>query len=132
MIEAIGLSKHYGDFKALDDVSLKIGAGEVVGLLGPNGAGKTTLIRALTGYFEPSEGRVTIDSVDVETDPIIAQKKIGYLPDKRPSIRKCWSKNTWTWWPMYVSCPKARSAIASWPRQWCATGLKKPSHSAHQ
>ena len=61
MIEACGVSKHYGDLAALNDVSFDIASGEIVGLLGPNGAGKTTLIRVLTGYFEPSAGAIRIE-----------------------------------------------------------------------
>jgi ABC-2 type transport system ATP-binding protein len=84
MIEARGVSKHYGDLVALNDVSFDIGRGEIIGLLGPNGAGKTTLIRVLTGYFEPSAGSIRIDGVDVESDPLAAQRHIGYLPEQTP------------------------------------------------
>lgn len=84
MIEATQLGKRYGAFEALADVSFTIGQGEVVGLLGPNGAGKTTLIRILTGFFEPSAGSVTIDGIDVESDPLAARAHIGYLPESTP------------------------------------------------
>ncbi len=84
MIEANQLGKRYGALEALADVSFTIGQGEVVGLLGPNGAGKTTLIRILTGFFEPSSGSVTIDGIDVESDPLAAQAIIGYLPESTP------------------------------------------------
>jgi len=84
MIEATQLGKRYGAFEALADVSFTIGQGEVVGLLGPNGAGKTTLIRILTGFFEPSTGSVTIDGIDVESDPLAARAHIGYLPESTP------------------------------------------------
>lgn len=84
MIEVQGIGKNYGELQALADVSFTIGQGEVVGLLGPNGAGKTTLLRVLTGYFEPSAGRVTIDGVDVVKDPIAARRLVGYLPEQAP------------------------------------------------
>ena len=84
MIEVESVGKRYGDFVALDDVSFHIGRGEIVGLLGPNGAGKTTLIRMLTGYFEPSAGTIRIDGVDIESDPLAAQQRIGYLPEQTP------------------------------------------------
>jgi len=84
MIEVESVGKRYGDFVALEDVSFRIGQGEIVGLLGPNGAGKTTLIRMLTGYFEPSAGTIFIDGVDIESDPRAAQQRIGYLPEQTP------------------------------------------------
>jgi len=84
LIEVESVGKRYGDFVALDDVSFRVGRGEIVGLLGPNGAGKTTLIRMLTGYFEPSAGTIRIDGVDVESDPLAAQQHIGYLPEQMP------------------------------------------------
>ncbi len=84
MIEARGVSKHYGDLAALSDVSFDLASGEIVGLLGPNGAGKTTLLRVLTGYFEPTAGSIRIDGLDVEADPIGVQQRIGYLPEQTP------------------------------------------------
>ncbi len=84
MIEASNLSKNYDSFIALDDVSFSIQKGDVVGLLGPNGAGKTTLIRILTGFFEASNGQVTINGIDVEESPQRIQQEIGYLPENTP------------------------------------------------
>ncbi|HMW60877.1 MAG TPA: ABC transporter ATP-binding protein, partial [Leptospiraceae bacterium] len=84
MIEVKGLSRYYGDFLALDNVSIKIPPGEVVGLLGPNGAGKTTCLRILTGFLFPSSGEVLIDGVDVFSNPLESKKKIGYLPEQPP------------------------------------------------
>ena len=84
MIEVVSVGKLYGDVVALQDVSFEVKSGEVVGLLGPNGAGKTTLIRMLTGYFEPSEGHIVIDGLDIESDRLGVQQLIGYLPEQTP------------------------------------------------
>ena len=77
MIEAKGICKAYGPILALEDVSFQVDAGEVVGLLGPNGAGKTTLMKVLTGYLQPDEGEVLIDDLDVMTDTLAVQERIG-------------------------------------------------------
>ena len=72
MIEASGLSKYYGPFVAVHDISFVIPQGQVVAFLGPNGAGKTTLMRMLTGYLAPSAGSASIAGFDVRTDRIEA------------------------------------------------------------
>ncbi len=84
MLVAENLTRKYGDFTAVADVSFAIDKGEIVGLLGHNGAGKTTVMKMLTGYLEPTEGRVSIDGVDIEEDLDDAQAKIGYLPENCP------------------------------------------------
>jgi len=84
MIEASGISKAYGSIQALNDISFSIGEGEIVGLLGPNGAGKTTTIKILTGYLQPDSGSVSIDGLDVLTEPKKVQARIGYLPETAP------------------------------------------------
>lgn len=84
MIEADRLTRRYGEFLAVSDVSFAIEQGEIVGLLGHNGAGKTTIMKMLTGYLEPSSGRVTVDGVDVAEDPIAVQSRLGYLPESLP------------------------------------------------
>ena len=84
MIDASGVYKAYGNVQALEDVSFQIDAGEVVGLLGPNGAGKTTLMKVLTGFLQPDEGQVLIDDLDVLTDTLAVQSRIGYLPESAP------------------------------------------------
>lgn len=81
MIEAHRLSRRYGDFSAVSDISFALGDGEIVGMLGPNGAGKTTTIRMLTGFLPPTSGRVTVGGKDLATDPIEAKREIGYLPE---------------------------------------------------
>ena len=67
MIEAKGLSKFYGPFVAVDDITFEIPKGQIVAFLGPNGAGKTTMMRMLTGYLAPSAGEATIAGYDVKT-----------------------------------------------------------------
>lgn len=84
MIQTKKLTKFYGEFKAVDDVSFNIAAGEIVGLLGHNGAGKTTIMKMLTGYLEPSAGSILIDGLDICAKRSEVQKKIGYLPENCP------------------------------------------------
>jgi len=79
------LTKHYGTLIALDNVSLKIGSGEVFGLLGPNGAGKSTLLKTLVGILRPTSGTIRIDQLDIQMDPEKAKRMIGYLPEN-PSL----------------------------------------------
>ena len=84
MIEADRLTRRYGDFLAVDEVSFAIEPGEIVGLLGPNGAGKTTIMKMLTGFLEPSGGRVVVDGTELEGDPRAVQQRLGYLPESLP------------------------------------------------
>lgn len=84
MLEARELSRHYGTTLAVDRVSFRVGAGEVVGLLGPNGAGKTTVMKMLTGFLEPTNGQVLLDVKDMVTHRRALQQRIGYLPENCP------------------------------------------------
>lgn len=84
MIKVSNLVKRFGQTKAVDDVSFTIEKGEIVGFLGPNGAGKTTTMRILTGFLSGDKGSIMIDGIDVEKNPVEAQKKIGYLPENNP------------------------------------------------
>ena len=84
MIEANGLSKYYGSFVAVQDISFSIPQGQVVAFLGPNGAGKTTMMRMLTGYLAPSAGDAAIAGHDVRRDRIAASRRLGYLPENGP------------------------------------------------
>ena len=83
MIEVRSLHKRFGQVVAVDDVSFVAKDGAVTGLLGPNGAGKTTALRMIYGLIEPDQGRLSIDEVDVSTDPLAAQARVGVLPDTR-------------------------------------------------
>ena len=86
MITTQHVTKYFGNFKAVNDVSFEINHGEIVGFLGQNGAGKTTLMRILTSYFEPSSGTVLIDGKDMAGHSLLNRQKIGYLPETPPCI----------------------------------------------
>ncbi|MCP4755471.1 MAG: ATP-binding cassette domain-containing protein [Proteobacteria bacterium] len=88
MIEVENLSKHYGSFKAIDEVSFTVDRGEVVGFLGPNGAGKTTTMRILTGFMPPSTGQARVAGFDIQTQSLKARKRIGYLPETVPLYKE--------------------------------------------
>jgi len=84
MIEAIGLSKFYGDFAATRDVTFQVNQGEVVAFLGPNGAGKSTTMKILTGYLAPSVGTAKIAGHNMATDRLAGARRLGYLPENGP------------------------------------------------
>lgn len=84
MIEVKHLSKLYGDFQAVKDLSFQIPEGHVYGFLGPNGAGKSTTMNIMTGCLSPTEGQVLIDGFDIFEEPQEAKKRIGYLPEQPP------------------------------------------------
>ena len=84
MIEVSHVSRNFGTFRAVNDVSFSIPTGQIVGLLGPNGAGKTTTMRMITGFLSPSEGKILIDGIDVSENPVETKKKIGYMPESAP------------------------------------------------
>jgi ABC-2 type transport system ATP-binding protein len=85
MIEVLELTKKFGAFTAVDEVSLSVPPGEIHGFLGPNGAGKTTTIRIIAGLLKPTAGRVRIDGFDLATHPEAAKLALGFIPD-RPFI----------------------------------------------
>jgi ABC-2 type transport system ATP-binding protein len=84
MIQAEKLSKVYGSFQALKDVSFSIPRGQVAAFLGPNGAGKTTTMKILTGFLSPTSGVARIAGYDVSVDRLAAAEKLGYLPENGP------------------------------------------------
>jgi len=84
MIEAERLTKYFGDFAAIEDVSFKVHQGEVVAFLGPNGAGKSTTMKVLTGYLAPSSGRALIAGHDMSSDRLAGSARLGYLPENGP------------------------------------------------
>ena len=81
IIELRGITKRYGDFTAVDHLSLHLNKGEIFGLLGPNGAGKSTTILMLMGLTDPSEGSLSVCGLDATRQPIEVKQKVGYLPE---------------------------------------------------
>ncbi len=84
MIEVEGLTKRYGDFTAIEDISFRVKKGEIVAFLGPNGAGKTTTMRVVTGFLPATEGTVSVSGFDVFEKPMEVKRRIGYLPEHPP------------------------------------------------
>ncbi len=84
MLEVHQITRQYGAFTAVDQVSFTIDTGEIVGLLGHNGAGKTTIMKMISGYLEPNHGSITIDGIDLAKDPARVQQGLGYLPENLP------------------------------------------------
>lgn len=80
MIEVKGITKRFGDFTALDDLSLTVPTGAVYGLVGPNGSGKSTIIRHITGIYRPDAGEILIDGQPVYENPQ-TKARIAYIPD---------------------------------------------------
>jgi ABC-2 type transport system ATP-binding protein len=84
MIVVDHLTKYYGDYPAVRNVSFQVDKGQVVGFLGPNGAGKSTCMRILAGYISATSGKASIDGKDVFWEPMAARQRIGYMPENCP------------------------------------------------
>ena len=84
MIQVENITKKYGDFTAVDNINFEIDEGEIVGFLGPNGAGKSTTMNMITGFIEPSLGKIFIDGYDISKKPKKAKRQIGYMPEGVP------------------------------------------------
>ena len=83
-IDIKNLTKLYANQRALDDVSLSINEGEIVGLLGPNGAGKSTMMKIITCFIPPTSGEVKVCGLDIFDEPLQIRSLIGYLPEQNP------------------------------------------------
>ncbi len=84
MIEVKNVTKKYGNYEAVKDISFTVEDGEIVGFLGPNGAGKSTTMNMITGFIEPTEGTITINGIDIVKKSKNAKKQIGYMPENVP------------------------------------------------
>ena len=86
VIEMKNITKYYDNFRALNNISLEVEAGEVLGLLGPNGAGKTTAMRILTCFLPATSGQAKVAGFDIFEDSIEVRRRLGYLPETPPLI----------------------------------------------
>ena len=84
MISISNITKKFGNFTAVDNLSMSVKSGEVLGFLGPNGAGKSTTMKMITGFMKPTEGTIKVKGMNVETNSIECKKLIGYLPEGAP------------------------------------------------
>ena len=82
MIEVSGLTKRYGTFTAVKELSFTVQSGEVMGLVGPNGAGKTTSLRCAAGIIPPTVGTLRVCGIDLAIDPVAAKRQLAFLPDE--------------------------------------------------
>lgn len=87
MIQLTQVTKSYNGVRAVDDITLSIPKGQILGFLGPNGAGKTTTMRMLTCYMPPTRGSISVDGLDVEEHSLEVRRKIGYLPEMAPAYQ---------------------------------------------
>jgi ABC-2 type transport system ATP-binding protein len=85
MIDIKNLTKRYGEFLAVDDLSFSVTPGEVLGFLGPNGAGKSTTMKMIAGFLSPTSGKVSVAGFDIEDEPMKAKQALGYLPEGAPA-----------------------------------------------
>jgi len=82
MLRLEGLSKRFGKFVAVDNISLEVNPGEIFGFLGPNGAGKTTTLKMIAGLWRPSSGNIYVNGIDLSVDPVGAKRLLGYIPER--------------------------------------------------
>ncbi|MCR5724978.1 MAG: ABC transporter ATP-binding protein [Treponema sp.] len=124
MIELSHVSRQFGTFRAVDDVSFSIPTGQIVGLLGPNGAGKTTTMRMITGFLKPTGGTILIDGTDITEQPVAAKQKIGYMPESAP----LYSDMIVADYLAYVAEMQGVDAATKVPELCAQCGLKEVMH----
>jgi ABC-type multidrug transport system ATPase subunit len=109
-LETRQLTKDFGDFRAVDDVSFQVSSGEIFGLLGPNGAGKTTTLRMLSGLLRPTSGEAFIDGVSVQQEPHRALRQLGFLTGEMDLYRRLKPRELLTYFGELYEVPKRELA----------------------
>lgn len=110
-IAVSGLTKIYGEQKAIDDISFSITKGEVVGFLGPNGAGKSTTMKILTGYLPATSGNASVCGLSIDEHPLEVKKKVGYLPESNPLYPEMYVKECLAFTAHIYGIPHAAKRI---------------------
>jgi len=111
VIQVENITKRYGNFTAVDKINFEIEEGEVVGFLGPNGAGKSTTMNMITGFIEPTSGRIIIDGHDISKKPKKAKKQIGYMPEGVPLYSDLTVKEFVTYMAELKGVPKKEKKV---------------------
>ena len=125
-IDIRGITKLYGQQKALDTVNLQIESGEVLGLLGPNGAGKSTLMKILCGFIPPTSGTIRINGMDIRSNALKIRRLVGYLPENNPLYPEMYVREYLGFvLKMYGNHPNARKRVAQMVE---LTGLDTEQH----
>src|SRR4051794_24134319 len=106
-VQVDGVSRRFGSTHAIEDETFDVQPGEVLGLLGPNGAGKTTTMRVMTGYLKATAGTVTVDGIDIATDPVGVRARIGYMPESSAVPREMTVANFLTYCARLRRVPRA-------------------------
>ncbi|MBC7871179.1 MAG: ABC transporter ATP-binding protein [Chitinophagaceae bacterium] len=112
MIEVQNLTKRYGNYLAVDNISFEAQPGEILGLLGPNGAGKTTTMRVLTGFLPPNGGKISIAGFDVLTDSMQVRRQVGYMPERIPIYPDMTVEGYVTFWAKLRGVTRPRKRVA--------------------
>src|SRR5690242_3787654 len=111
MIEVRNLTKRFGSYTAVDELTFDAQPGEIVGLLGPNGAGKTTTMRMLTGFMPPTSGEASIAGFDVFNDSLEVRRRVGYLPEQVPVYPDMTVRGYITFWAELRGVRKPRARV---------------------
>lgn len=128
-VKVQNLSKHYGDQKAVDNISFEIPSGQVVGFLGPNGAGKSTTMKMITGFIEPNNGEIDVCGNSNAKNLQLSKEKIGYLPENNPLYLDMYVKEYLSFVANVYKLKNVKESVAAMIEK---TGLQREQHKKIQ